>query len=128
MELGSLLEEDPPYGHTPEPHQVSTFETEWKRTGEGTKACDATPADFMIDFEGPPKSPWNVSAGRVFTDHLIQRMGYNDTRAMRKKIEKAFTTRIKSLKSSRKEKRLPAAERAFNRSKHARQQRKDNVL
>jgi len=81
----------------------------------------------MIDIEGPPKSPWNVSAGWVFTDHLIQKMGFSDTGEVRKKIAKAFTTRIKSLKSSRKEKRLPAAERASKRSKHARQQRKDNV-
>jgi hypothetical protein len=128
MELESLLKEDPPYGHTPEPHQLSTFETEWKRTGEGAKACDATSADFMIDIEGPPKSPWNVSAGRVFTDHLIQKMGFNDAREMRKKIEKAFTTRIKSLKTSRKRKGLSEAERASEKSKHARQQRKYQVL
>jgi hypothetical protein len=128
VELGSLLEEDPPYGHTPESHQLSTFETEWKRTGEGAKACDATPADFMIDIEGLPKSPWNVSAGRVFTDHLIQKMGLNDTQEMRKKVEKAFTSRIKSLKSSCKRKRLSEAERASERSRHARQQRKYQVL
>lgn len=128
MELRSLLEEKPPYGRTPEPHRLSTFETEWKRTGEGAKACDATRAEFMIDIEGLPKSPWNVSAGRVFTDHLIQKMTFNDTQEMRKKLEKAFTSRIKSLKSSRKRKRLSEAERASEKSKHARQQRKYQAL
>jgi plasmid maintenance system killer protein len=82
----------------------------------------------MIDIEGLPKSPWNVSAGRVFTDHLIQKMGFNDTREMRKKVEKAFTSRIKSLKSSRKRKRLSEAEKASEKSRHARQQRKYQVL
>jgi hypothetical protein len=82
----------------------------------------------MIDIEGLPKSPWNVSAGRVFTDHLIQKMRFDDTREMRQKIEKAFASRIKSLKYSRKRRRLSVAERASEKSKHARQQRKYQVL
>ena len=126
-ELRSLLEEDPPYGRTPERGHISTFETEWERTSGGAKACHARPADFMIDIKGLPKSPWNVSAGRVFTDHLIQKMGFNGTQEMRQKIEKAFTNRIRSLKASYKHARLSEAERASERSKHARQQRKYQV-
>jgi hypothetical protein len=82
----------------------------------------------MIDTEDRPKSPWNVSAGRVFTDHFIQKMGYNDTRETRKKIEKAFSGRIKSLKSSHKGKGFPEAERTSKKSKHSRQLRKYQVL
>jgi hypothetical protein len=60
MEIDSLLQEEPPYGRTPEPSRVSTFATEWKRTGQGARACDATPADFMIDVARLPRSPWNI--------------------------------------------------------------------
>src|SRR5258708_7566974 len=124
MEIDSLLQEDPPYGHTPEPSRVSTFATEWERTGEGAKACDATPANFMIDVAGLPRSPWNISAARVFTDHFIQKMEYNDAPEMQEAIEKAFTNRVRSLKSRHKKKGLPQAERAVEKSQHARRQRK----
>jgi len=128
MELGSLLKEDPPYSHTPKLLQLSMFETEWQRIGGGATACNATSADFMINIEGPPKSPWNISAGRVFTYHLISKMGFNDTPEMRKKIEGAFTSRLKSLKSSCKRGRLPEAERSAQKSKHAWQQCKNQVM
>src|ERR1700733_13647291 len=124
MEIDSLLRENPPYGRTPEPSRVSTFATEWKRTGQGAKACDATPADFMVDVVGLPRSPWNVSAARVFTDHFIRKVKYDDTPEMRKTIENAFTNRIRSLKSRRKREGLSQAERAVERSQHARRQRK----
>ena len=127
MEIDSLLQEDPPYGRTPEPSRVFTFATEWKRTGQGARACDATAADFMIDVAGLPRSPWNISAARIFTDHFIWKMEYNDTSEMRKRIENAFTNRIRSLKSRRKKEGLPQAERAIERSKHARRQRKYQV-
>jgi hypothetical protein len=129
MEIDSLLQEELPYGRTPEPSQVSTFTNEWKRTGQGARACDATPANFMIDVSGLPRSPWNISAARIFTDHFVQKMDseYNDTPEIRKKIENAFTNRIRSLKSRRKKEALPQAERAVERSKHARRQRKYQV-
>jgi hypothetical protein len=61
MGINSLLQEDPPCGHTPsEPSRVSTFATEWKRTGQGARACDAALADFMIDIARLPRSPWNI--------------------------------------------------------------------
>jgi len=124
MEIDNLLQDDPPYGHAPEPSQVSTFVTKWKRTGQGAKACNATPAEFMIDVAGLPKSPWNVSAAWVFVDHFIGKMEYSDTPEMRKKIENAFTNRLRSLKSRRKKEDLPQVERANERSRHARQQHK----
>ena len=127
MEIDSLLREAPPYGHTPSPSQVSIFATEWKRTGQGAKACDATSANFMVDVAGKPRSPWNISAARVFTDHLIGKMEYDDTPDMRKKIENAFTNRIRSLRSRRKKEGRPQAERAVERSQHARRQRKYQV-
>jgi hypothetical protein len=127
MEIDSLLRDDPPYGRTPELSHVSTFATEWKRTGQGAKACDVTPADFMVDVAGLPRSPWNISAARVFTDHFIMKMGYDDTPDMRKKIENAFTNQIRSLRSRRKKEGLMQAERAVERSQHARRQRKYQV-
>jgi hypothetical protein len=81
----------------------------------------------MFDIVGLPRSPWNISAGRVFTDHFVQKMEYDDTPEMRQEIEKAFTNRIRSLRSRRKQEGLPQAERASERSKHSRQQRKYQV-
>jgi hypothetical protein len=81
----------------------------------------------MIDIVGLPRSPWNISAGRVFTDHFIQKMEYNDMPKIRQQIEKAFTNRIRSLRSRQKRESLPQAERASAKSKHSRQQRKYQV-
>jgi hypothetical protein len=81
----------------------------------------------MIDVGGLPRSPWNISVARVFTDHYIGRMECSDTPEMRKEIEKAFTNRIRSLKCRRKKEGLPQAERVNERSRHARRQRKYQV-
>jgi hypothetical protein len=126
-ELASLLTASPPYGRTPEPSQFAAFTAEWKRTGQGTKACNATTANFMIDIAGTPKSPWNISAGRVFTNHIIEKMGYDDVEETRKAIEKAFCSRFKSLKSRHNKDGLSQAERAAEKSKHSRYQRKYQV-
>jgi hypothetical protein len=81
----------------------------------------------MIDIAGEPKAPWNVSAGRVFTDYLIEKTRQDDTPEMRRAIEKAFTNRVKSLKSRRKRDALPQAGKAAERSNHSRKQRKYQV-
>jgi hypothetical protein len=82
MEIESLLREDPPYSHTPEPSRVSTCVTEWERTSQGAKVCDTTPADFMIDVGGLSRSPWNISTAQVFTDHFIWKTECNNTPEM----------------------------------------------
>ncbi|KAI9436902.1 hypothetical protein H4582DRAFT_2058377 [Lactarius indigo] len=94
----------------------------WEHTGHGAKACDAMTTDFMINIVGKPKSPWNVTAGRVFAEHLIKKIGYGNTQEMRKAIEKAFSNRIKSLQSHHKRDKLPLVERAIEKSRHSRQQ------
>ena len=127
-ELDSLLIAKPPYGHTPSPSQLSAFAAEWERTGHGAKACNATTTDFMIDVAGKPKSPWNVSVGRVFASHLIEKLDYDDAEEIRKAIEKAFSNRVKSLKSRHERDKLPLVERAAERSKHSRHQRKYQVI
>ncbi|KAI9507347.1 hypothetical protein F5148DRAFT_1285321 [Russula earlei] len=110
VELASLLIIEPPYGRTPEPSRLVAFAAQWERTGHGMRACEATASDFMIDIAGTPKSPWN--------------MGYDDTVEMRKAIEKVFCTRVKSLKSHHKSNVLSQAEKAVEKSKHSRWQRK----
>lgn len=117
----------PLYGRVPERSQIVAFADEWERTGHGTKACDATATDFMIDIMGTPKSPWNVSAGRVFASHLIGKMGYDDTGDMQKAVEEAFSSRIKSLRTQHKRDGLPQAEKAAEKSRHSRHQRKYQV-
>ena len=91
------------------------------------KACEATPADFMIHLTGDPESPWNVSAGQVFTDYLIKKTGCDDTPEMQKSIEKAFITRVKSLKCQFKRDVLPQAEKSAEQLKHSQKQHKYEV-
>ncbi|KAI9437868.1 hypothetical protein BJY52DRAFT_1229997 [Lactarius psammicola] len=96
--------------------------------GHGAKACETTTVDFMIDIAGDLKSPWNVSAGRAFTDYFIEKIGRDDTPEMRRAIEKAFDTRIRSLKSRWKRDMLPQTTKVAERSKHSRRQRKYQVI
>jgi len=103
------------------------FTSEWESSGHGAKACQSTVVDFMVDIVGGPKSPWNVSAGRVFTDYFIEKTGNDDTPEMRKAVEKAFTNRVKSLKSHWKKDALSQTAKATERSKHSRKQRKYQV-
>ncbi|KAH9037590.1 hypothetical protein EDB85DRAFT_1888287 [Lactarius pseudohatsudake] len=110
-ELSSLLNGKPPYGNAPSSSQLSTFIAEWESTGHGAKACEATCINFMIHLAGNPKSLWNKTA-------------CNDTPEMQKSIEKAFTTRVKSLKCQLKRDALPQAEKAVERSKHSQKQHK----
>ncbi len=91
------------------------------------KACQGTVADFMVDLVGGPKLPWNVSAGQVFTDYFIEKTGCDDTPEMQKAVEKAFTNRVKSLKSHWKKDALSQTAKAAERSKHSRKQRKYQV-
>ncbi len=81
----------------------------------------------MIDIAGEPRSPWNISAGRVFVDHFVQKMEYDDTQEMCKVIERAFTNRIRSLRSHHKCEVLLRVDRASERSKHGWQQHKYQV-
>ncbi|KAH8977011.1 hypothetical protein EDB83DRAFT_2327849 [Lactarius deliciosus] len=109
-ELALLLGASPPYGSTPSPSRLSAFASEWENSGHGVNACETTAADFMVDIAGDPKSPWNT--------------GCDDTSEMRKAIEKAFNSRVKSLKSRWKRDMLPQAAKVAERSKHNRKQRK----
>jgi len=95
------------------------FTSEWESSGHGVKACQSTVADFMVDIVGGPKSLWNVSAGRVFTDYFIEKTGNNDTPEMWKAVEKAFTNRVKSLKSHWKKDALSQTAKATEQSKHS---------
>jgi hypothetical protein len=81
----------------------------------------------MVDLVGGPKSAWNVSAGRVFADYFIEKTGRDDTPEIRKAVEKAFTNRVKSLKSRWKKDALSRTGKAAERSKHSRKQRKYQV-
>ena len=56
----------------------------------------------MVDLVGGPKLAWNVSAGRVFADYLIEKTARDDTPEIRKAVEMAFTNRVRSLKSRQK--------------------------
>jgi hypothetical protein len=127
-ELAELLKDNPPFGRTPDPSQLVAFAAEWERTDHGAAACNATTTDFMVDVAGTPRSPWNASASRVFANYLVEKMGYDDTEETRKAIEKAFSTRIKSLKLRYKHNVLSRANKAAAKSEHSRYQRKYQVI
>ncbi len=127
IELSLLLKDKPPYGRTPSSSRLSAFMSEWESSGHGARACETTTAGFMIDIAGDPKSPWNVSAGRTFTDYFIEKTRRDDTPEMRRAVEMAFDTRIRSLKSRWKRDMLPQAAKVAERSKHSRRQRKYQV-
>ncbi|KAH9052746.1 hypothetical protein EDB87DRAFT_1691572 [Lactarius vividus] len=91
--------------------------------GWSAKACDAHTVDFMVDIVGLPRSPWNIAAGRVFADHFIQKMGYNDTLEKRQEIERAFT-RHQEPEVSSQAGGAPTNRKASEKSKHSWQQRK----
>ena len=81
----------------------------------------------MVDLVGDPKSAWNVSAGQVVADHFIEKTGRDDTPEVRKAVEKAFTNRVKSLKSLWKKDVLSQIGKAAEKSKHSQKQRKYQV-
>ncbi|KAH9014068.1 hypothetical protein EDB84DRAFT_1443993 [Lactarius hengduanensis] len=60
----------------------------------------------------------------VFSLIICPKMEYDDTQEMRKAIERAFTNRSGVLRSRHKREALSRADRASERSKHSRQQRK----
>ncbi|KAA1477407.1 hypothetical protein DENSPDRAFT_758508, partial [Dentipellis sp. KUC8613] len=55
---------------------------------------------FCINVRGTPRSPWNVSASRVFIKHLTQKHDFPDNSVVRQRIEHAFFTRVKGLHAS----------------------------
>ena len=69
----------------------------------------------------------NVSAGWVFTDYLIKKTRCDDTPEIWKSIEKAFITRVKSLKRQFKRDVLPQAEKLAEWLKHSWKQHKYKV-
>ncbi|KAI0038123.1 hypothetical protein FA95DRAFT_1506053, partial [Auriscalpium vulgare] len=87
------------------------------------EAC--TIDNFRINIRGTPKSPWNLSAGRVFATFLLREMEWADTPLTRQGICEAFAKRIKSLRRDcREEQKTPEAKKAA-RSRHNKDVRKD---
>jgi hypothetical protein len=60
--------------------------------------------------------------------YLIEKLDCGDTEEMQNIIEKAFSNRIKSLKSCHERDKLSHAERATERSKHSQNQHKYEVV
>jgi hypothetical protein len=62
------------------------------------KEC-CTVDQFRLHFNGTPRSPWNFSAARVFTDHFLRTHPeiYPDVWAVRRMVLKKTQAHIKSL-------------------------------
>lgn len=107
------------------PEQAAAFSAGWK-TSSGT-TCDpcCTESNFRFDILGKPKSPWNKSAGRVFTTSFAKH--YQISKPYFPGIIEAFHTRVKSLKADYKRHIQSVRQRSATSGASRRYQRKRKV-
>ncbi|KDQ22492.1 hypothetical protein PLEOSDRAFT_1050998, partial [Pleurotus ostreatus PC15] len=84
--------------------------------------CDEQ--NFRYDLLGTPRSPWNRSAARVFTQAFNT---WAEVEFDAEVLEEAFFTWLKSLKQARKKSQLPSAERQLAVSMSRRKMRRRTV-
>ncbi|TFK68612.1 hypothetical protein BDN72DRAFT_897950 [Pluteus cervinus] len=111
-----------PNPQLPSPRELLTFSQRWNVDGGATAGPCCTAQSFKIDIRGTPHSPWNQSAARVFTAHLIQSRNLPNTYQNWEQLTKAFFTRVKSLRDQA-NKRQPVNAKAARRA-----QRKRNLF
>jgi len=75
--------------------EIAEFEARWK----DDKSKDCCNVDsFRINIRGAPKTPWNISAARVFARSFIDSYRLNKDSETLMEISNCATTRIKSLR------------------------------
>lgn len=88
--------------------EIKQFKAQWKE--DQSRDC-CTVESFRINLKGPPKSPWNISAARVFARSYIHRHQLDSDPKTLLAISQCATTRIKSLRYKLKKLSLTAPER-----------------
>lgn len=88
--------------------EIKQFEAQWKE--DQSRDC-CTVESFRINLRGPPKSPWNISAARVFAQSYIHHYQLDSDPTTLLAISRCATTRIKSLRYKLKKLSLTAPER-----------------
>ncbi|TFK63314.1 hypothetical protein BDN72DRAFT_902507 [Pluteus cervinus] len=121
MYIHRLLEPIP-QRRGPSEGDLQAYTARWNLDNGATTPPCCTVATFAIDWAGTPRSPWNRSAARVFTNSIVVVANLEDTYKERQALMKAFFARVKSLKEQT-PRRLPAKAKAARRA-----QRKNNVV
>jgi hypothetical protein len=75
--------------------EITAFEALWK--DDKSKDC-CTVDSFRINIRGVPKSPWNISAARVFARSYVDFYQLDRDSKTLMAISDCATTRIKSLR------------------------------
>lgn len=88
--------------------EIKQFEAHWKE--DQSRDC-CTLESFRINLHGPPKSPWNISAARVFARSYIDHHNLVSDPKTLLTISQCATTRIKSLRYKLAKSSLTAPER-----------------
>jgi len=107
--------------------EAVSFAAQWNAIGGDScqPCCDAD--SFRFDILGPPHSPWNKSASRVFRDSYIDYYNLPSTTAVMMDVEDSFFVRLRTLKRSYNASRLMLDQRRSVSSKARRYQRKAQV-
>jgi hypothetical protein len=75
--------------------EIAEFEARWK--DDKSKDC-CTVDSFRINIRGAPKTPWNISAARVFARSYVDFYKLDQDSKTLIEISNCATTRIKSLR------------------------------
>jgi hypothetical protein len=75
--------------------EIAAFEARWKE--DKSKDC-CTVDSFRINIRGAPKTPWNISAARVFARSYVDFYKLDQDSKTLMEISNCATTRIKSLR------------------------------
>lgn len=75
--------------------EIAEFEARWK--DDKSKDC-CTVDSFRINIRGAPKTPWNISAARVFARSYVDFYKLDQDPKTLMEISNCATTRIKSLR------------------------------
>jgi hypothetical protein len=107
--------------------EAVAFAARWNvDEGESCGPC-CNAESFKFDILGPPHSPWNKSASRVFCDSYIKFYNLPSTHAVIMDVENSFFLRLKTLKQKFKSSRLLADQQETVRARARRYQRKSQV-
>ncbi|KAI0312352.1 hypothetical protein OF83DRAFT_1176721 [Amylostereum chailletii] len=113
-----------PFGPMVTDEELAEFTQLWELS-QSVYACMME--RFQIDIQGTPKSPWNVSAGRIFTKHVIAKFHFLDDSEVRQKIQEVFSTRVKSLRKEWMDTQKNPSERVVDTVEHRHWSRKEGV-
>ncbi|KAJ3513960.1 hypothetical protein NLJ89_g2650 [Agrocybe chaxingu] len=104
-------------------HEAAAFAAAWA-VDEGESIAPAvSETTFRYDVQGAPRSPWNLSAGRIFTESFIRM--YNMQFLGVEDVWQAFFTRLKSIQAAYRKSLLPKIQKLASLKTQRQSQRKN---